>query len=71
MGNANQALAYIKAALDKMPQNPIYNYHMGMVLSRIGRIEEAREKLATAVKGDERYYGREEAERALLGLKKQ
>lgn len=70
MGDMRQASAYIGSALDRAPQNPTYNYHMGMVHYRSGRIGDAREKLAASVRGNEKFEGRDEAERTLLALRK-
>ena len=68
MGDINQALILIEKALSGQPESPVLNYHMGMALYKSGRAAEAREKLAKAVKGDDWFDGREEAERVLKEL---
>ncbi|HQJ08293.1 MAG TPA: tetratricopeptide repeat protein, partial [Deltaproteobacteria bacterium] len=69
-GDLKQAFAYIKTALDKDAQNPIYNYHMGMISFKKGQKSDARDRLLTALKGSERFYGREDAERTLAALQR-
>jgi len=68
MGDINQAVGYLEKAVDKKPDVAIFNYHLGMVLFKNGRQEEAKEKLAKAVESSERFYGREEAEKVLKEL---
>ena len=49
-------------------KSPIFNYHLGMVLYKIGRPDEAKEKLVKALEGTDSFEGREEAEAVLKEL---
>jgi Flp pilus assembly protein TadD len=68
MGEMNQALSLLEDALSNAPENPIFNYHVGMALYKSGRPDEAREKLAKAVESSDAFLGREEAEAVLKEL---
>jgi tetratricopeptide (TPR) repeat protein len=65
-----QAYAEIRAASAKDPANPLYNYHVGMVLKRQGKPSEAKERLSASLKENGRFPGRDEAEQALQALEK-
>ena len=67
-GDLDQAVDYLDKALSVRPENAVFNYHMGMVLYKIGRKDEAKEKLAKAVEGSERFQGREAADELLRSL---
>jgi len=71
LGNYNQATGLIEQALVEVPDNPILNYHMGMVLYKSVRLDEARERLQKALSQKEDFYGRSEAEKTLNALKAQ
>jgi Flp pilus assembly protein TadD len=64
-GHIDQALAVFAGLLEKAPEDPVLNYHAGMVLRKAGRLDEAREKLKTALAHSGAFPGREEAEKAL------
>ena len=49
MGDMQQAGSFLEQALAAAPENPIFNYHAGMVFYKSGRTDEARVKLAKAV----------------------
>ncbi|MGB5896244.1 MAG: tetratricopeptide repeat protein, partial [Ignavibacteriaceae bacterium] len=68
MGDVNPALDLIEKALAGDPENPALNYHMGMVLYKTGRTDEAREKLGRALEGGESFPWREEAEKVMKKL---
>ncbi|MBW2012088.1 MAG: tetratricopeptide repeat protein, partial [Deltaproteobacteria bacterium] len=63
MGDIHRALGLLEKAVPNEAAIPILNYHMGMVLYKNGRLEEARERLKNALKNNKRFIGREEAER--------
>ena len=65
MGDANRALVIIEKALSDSSDVPIFNYHMGMVLYKLERMDEAREKLMIALESDKAFPGREDAKRTL------
>jgi hypothetical protein len=50
------------------PQEPALNYHMGAILAESGNVIAARERLMAALNGDERFPGRDEAEKLLAQL---
>ena len=58
----------MQSALDKDQQNPIFNYHMGMILARTGKKDAAIESLQTALNSSAAFPGRSEAEKELKGL---
>jgi tetratricopeptide (TPR) repeat protein len=64
-GDNKRAFGLIEKALSSAPENPIFNYHMGMVLHKGGRIDEAGEKLKKSLESREAFFGREDAERTL------
>jgi Flp pilus assembly protein TadD len=69
MGNLEQALAVFSELLAKVPEDPVLNFHAGMVLLKAGRTDEAREKLQTALAENKPFYGREDAEKTLSEIK--
>ncbi len=69
MGNYNQASGLFEQALVEVPDSPILNYHMGMVLYKSVRPGEAKERLQKALDQKEDFYGRAEAEKTLNELK--
>jgi tetratricopeptide (TPR) repeat protein len=69
LGNYNQASGLFEQALVKVPDSPILNYHMGMVLYKSVRLIEAKERLQKALDQKEDFYGRAEAEKTLNVLK--
>lgn len=69
MGNLEQALALYSDLLGRLPEDPVLNYHAGMVLLKAGRTDEAGEKLQAALVENRKFYGREEAEAALQTIR--
>jgi tetratricopeptide (TPR) repeat protein len=69
MGNLEESLAIFSELLVRYPEDPVLNYHAGMVLLKAGRNDEAREKLQAALAESKPFYGREDAEKMLLELK--
>ena len=65
MGDFNLAYDFIEAALNKSPEDPVHNYHMGAVLFSSGKLNEAWEKLKNALSANESFSGREDAEKML------
>ena len=64
-GNNKRAFGLIEKALSSAPENPVFNYHMGMVLYRGGRVDEAGEKLKKSLENNEVFMGRADAEKTL------
>jgi tetratricopeptide (TPR) repeat protein len=69
-GNPDQALLVMEKAIAKAPEDPALNYHMGAILTKSGKVIEAREKLLTALANGNRFPGREAAEALLTRLNK-
>lgn len=67
--NMDKAFELIGRAIEIRPEASIINYHMGMILLKTGRIEEAKQRLETALAGTERFSGRQEAAEILKGIK--
>ncbi len=70
-GDLVRALAEARAAVAANPGNPTHTCHLGMILAGLGRKAEAKEKLTAALSGKDPFPGRKEAEKALMGLKRQ
>jgi tetratricopeptide (TPR) repeat protein len=69
MGNIEQALAVFSDLLARAPEDPVLNYHAGIVLFKAGRKEEAQEKLQAALAENKPFFGRDEAEKTLAEIK--
>ncbi|MBT8341173.1 MAG: tetratricopeptide repeat protein [Desulfatitalea sp.] len=67
-GDADQALQLYEQLIVALPEDPVVNYHMGMVLEKTGDTEEAMKKLKVATRGDEPFVGRDRAEAMLKEL---
>jgi len=68
LGDYSQALDVMQKALAGAPDNPLLNFHMGMVLYKSGQADAARDRLEKALEGDEDFYGRDVAEATLKEL---
>jgi len=69
MGQHQEALRILKTAVAQSPNIPSLNYHLGIALYQSGNKSEARAYLANALKNDESFQGRHEAEQALAQLR--
>ena len=58
----------MERALERAPDAAILNFHMGMILTRLGRNEEAKERLEKSLSGGQGFIGREIAEKTLKDL---
>jgi tetratricopeptide (TPR) repeat protein len=67
-GNPDEALLVMEKAIDKAPEDPSLNYHMGAILTEGGKVIEARERLVAALANGSRFPGREAAEALLERL---
>jgi len=68
MGKTVQARAALAMALTSNPNNPVFNYHLGMVLLKDGKKEEARSLLEKVVRSPGSFGERNAAEKILKGL---
>jgi len=69
-GETERALHLYEQLITAAPEDPVVNYHMGVVLEKSGDIDTARKKLQTATRGESEFYGRAHAEALLKALKK-
>jgi tetratricopeptide (TPR) repeat protein len=60
-GELQMALTYLEDALAEASDVPIFNYHAGMILHKLGRGDEAKGKLSKALESKAPFTGREEA----------
>jgi Flp pilus assembly protein TadD len=68
LGDLPQARQYLTEALAQTPENPVFNYHMGVILMESGNTVEAKQKLETALASNLEFAGRNEAEEMLKKL---
>ena len=67
-GRYADAVAPLEKAVAKVPQAQEIHYHLGMAQLKAGKIAEARKSLEAAVKGEQNFAGKDEAEAALAGI---
>lgn len=70
MGQQEEALRLMKHAVAQSPETPILNYHLGIAFFQTGKPTEARLYLSRALKNNEQFQGRQEAEQALAQMKR-
>jgi tetratricopeptide (TPR) repeat protein len=70
-GDFARAGGYLEKALEKDGDNPIFNYHYGMILANTGRPLEAVARLESALATGKDFQGREDALQALEAMRKQ
>jgi len=68
MGKFEQAQAALALVLGGNQNAPVFQYHMGMVQLKLGKNEEAKERLKLAVASGQSFSGKEDAEKALKEL---
>ncbi len=68
MGQQEEALRLMKYAVEKSPEAPVLNYHLGIAFFRSGQSTEARRYLSKALKSAEQFQGRQEAEQVLAQM---
>ena len=68
MGDYERSMTFIEQSLAKSQESAIINYHMGMVLYRLGRPDEAKEVLEKALGSKESFIGKDEAMETLKKL---
>ena len=69
MGQQEEAIRLLKYAVAKSPETPILNYHLGMAFFQSGKPTEARPYLSRALKHNEHFEGRQEAEQVLAQIR--
>ena len=68
MEKFDQAQAVFSLVLGGNQSNPVFQYHMGMVQLKMGKKEEAKERLKLALASSQSFSGKEDAEKALKEL---
>ena len=68
-GETERALHLYEKLIAAAPEDPVVNYHMGVVLKKSGDIDTAKEKLQIATRGEAKFYGRDHAEALLRELR--
>jgi len=68
MEKFDQARAVFSLVLGGNQSNPVFQYHMGMVQLKMGKKEEAKERLKLALASSQSFSGKEDAEKALKEL---
>ena len=67
-GETEQALHLYEQLIAAAPDDPVVNYHMGVVLEKSGDTETAKKRLQAATRGKAPFSGREHAEAMLKAL---
>jgi tetratricopeptide (TPR) repeat protein len=62
------AISLLKEAAEKMPNEPVAHYHLGMAQSKNGDAASAKKSLQSALKLSQSFPGSEEARKTLEGL---
>lgn len=60
-GEPGRALPLLRQAVTRDSQSPVIRYHLAAALQRLGRVEEARRELDTALSGSDAFAGIEDA----------
>ncbi|MGB0712463.1 MAG: XrtA/PEP-CTERM system TPR-repeat protein PrsT [Gammaproteobacteria bacterium] len=60
-GEPGRALPLLRQAVTRDSQSPVIRYHLAAALHRLGRVDEARRELDSALSGSEAFVGRDEA----------
>jgi tetratricopeptide (TPR) repeat protein len=68
VGEYDPAVEVLTRVVEKAPEVPVFNYHLGMALYKQGNAEAAKTYLSKAVDGTHTYDGVEEARRVLEEL---
>jgi tetratricopeptide (TPR) repeat protein len=63
------AIPYLKEASEKIPDNPIVRYHLGMAYYKSDKKEMAKKELTAALKMDPKFAGADKAKAALVALR--
>lgn len=61
-GNYSEAAGILKSAVEKSPNEPVFNYHLGMALYGIGDKSASKVYLTRSLATNSNFHGREDAE---------
>jgi len=67
-GNYDGAVAILKGVVEKAPENPVFNYHLGMAYYKNNDRKSAKIFLSKSLENDTKFTGRSEAVRLLKTL---
>jgi len=67
-GRVREALEYLRQSVAGMPGNPSVRYHLGIAWKKLGKLEEARRELQTALLISDDFPGAEDARSTLRKL---
>ena len=65
----SRAIVYLKEAADKLPNQPVVHYHLGMAYYKNGQIDLAKKELNRALQIDPNFAGAAEAKDVLQKAK--
>jgi Tfp pilus assembly protein PilF len=65
----SRAIVYLKEAAEKMPNQPVVHYHLGMAYYKNGQMEPAKKELTRALQIDPNFPGAAEAKEVLQKAK--
>lgn len=65
----SSARSILEEAVSKQPEESSINYHLGMVLYRLGLVQDAQKRLSDALKSNRAFEGHDEAIKTLEGIK--
>lgn len=68
LGHREEAIRVMQLAVEKAPEHPVLNYHLGAAFVQVGRTKEARNHLQKALSASETFSGADEARTLLAGL---
>jgi tetratricopeptide (TPR) repeat protein len=69
MGQHEEGIRLMKHAVAKSPEMSVLNYHLGIAFYQSGKRAEARTYLSRALKSEDQFEGRREAEQVLAQLR--
>jgi tetratricopeptide (TPR) repeat protein len=65
---ASLAIAPLEACVQKVPQNPVYHYHLGVAYKQAGNLDKAKRSLSKALSLRADFDGASEARKALAEI---
>jgi tetratricopeptide (TPR) repeat protein len=68
LGSTDLAIAQLKESTAKIPDNPVYQYHLGMAYLSARRLDMAARSLRMALKEDPNFPYAQSARTALAGI---
>ena len=65
----SRSVVYLKEAVEKLPNNAVIRYHLGMAYYKNGNMEEAKKELKKSLELDSKFLGADEAKSTIEKLK--